>query len=472
MWTRRFQGKKQMMLSRRSFSSGMLASSAFAILSGPARAMARESYRNEARGYGPLLRDPNGVLDLPAGFSYRVISFAGQRMDDGLLVPDNADGMGCFGLGGSKVALVRNHELKPDDRAGSPTGGLAALEPLLAGKPAFGRDAEGRILPGGTTTILYDLATGRTERQHLSLAGTAVNCAGGVTPWGSWLTCEETVLGKRDGLTQDHGWVFDVPAAASRAVTPVPLVGLGRFRHEAAAIDPRTGIAYLTEDRDDSLFYRFLPAQKKDLTKGGRLQALGLRNFPEGADTRNWVAPVFTEGAWEDARWIDLDGVDNPYDDLRLRGHAKGAAIFARGEGIHFGDHELYFTCTSGGAKRIGQVMRYVPGPQEGEPGESRSPGRLQLFVESAASELLDYGDNLTIAPWGHVIVCEDRAGNPMENYLRGITPEGKLYTIARHPGATELAGACFSPDGSTLFLNLYSPGRTMAITGPWRRFG
>ena len=178
------------------------------------------------------------------------------------------------------------------------------------------------------------------------------------------------------------------------------------------------------------------------------------------------------EGGWEDVLWIDVDGTDNLDDDLRLRGHAKGGAMFARGEGIHFGENELYFTCTSGGAKKIGQIMRYVPSAEEGQPGEASSPGRLQLFVESSASDLLDYGDNLTIAPWGHLIVCEDRGGDPTENYLRGVTPEGKLYTIGRHPGETELAGACFSPDGSTLFLNLYSPGRTLAITGPWQSFG
>jgi hypothetical protein len=459
------------MIDRRSFTGAMLASLAFGGVARRASAAVQSGYRSEVEGYGRLIEDPRRVLDLPPGFSSRIISHAGETMSDGFLVPDKADGMACFGLGAGKVALVRNHELKPEDWLRGPTGGMAFLEDRLRRLPAFGTDAEGRTLPGGTTTIVYDLASGRTERQYLSLAGTAVNCAGGPTPRGSWLSCEETVLRKGEGVVRDHGWVFEVPAAASGLADPVPLTGMGRFRHEAAAIDPRTGIVYLTEDRDESLFYRFLPASPAELAKGGRLQALGFADSPEGADSRNWNGRRLAVGQWERARWIDVDGADNPRDDLRLRGHRAGAAIFARGEGIHVGNAELYFCCTSGGAAKIGQVMRYAPSRFEGQAGEAAEPGKLQLFVESADSALLDYGDNLTVAPWGHLIVCEDRTGGPTENYLRGITPGGQVYTLARHPGETELAGACFSPDGHTLFLNLYAPARTLAITGPWHRF-
>lgn len=458
-----------MKIDRRQFSAGLMATLAFGGLPGCAATAGRGAYRSEVPGYGPLLHDPKGLFDLPSGFSYRVISSAGERMSDGFFVPDHADGMGCFALAGGRIALVRNHELKPEHRSKGPAGGVAALEERLRGLPAYGRDAEGRPLPGGTTTLVLDAAGGHVERQFLSLSGTAVNCAGGPTPWRSWLSCEESVLSRADGLERDHGWVFEVPAAGSGLAEPVPITAMGRFRHEAAAVDPRTGIVYLTEDRDDGLFYRFLPADRRRLTQGGRLQALALARDTAGADTRNWTGTGFTPGSWEDARWIDVDDTDSPADDLRARGHAKGAAIFARGEGVHFGAGELYFTCTSGGAKKLGQVMRYVPGSREGTPAEASQPGRLQLFVESTSSDLLDYGDNLTVAPWGHLIVCEDRTNDPTENYLRGVTPEGRLYTIGRHPGQTELAGPCFSPDGKTLFLNLYSPTRTLAITGPWK---
>jgi hypothetical protein len=242
-------------------------------------------------------------------------------------------------------------------------------------------------------------------------------------------------------------------------------MGLGRFRHEAAAVDPRTGIVYLTEDRQDSLFYRFLPKRRGALAAGGSLQALALVDGP--ADTRNWSGLAFPVRAKHRVRWIDLEGTDSPEDDLRSRGAAAGAAIFARGEGIHRGRGEFYFTCTSGGAAKIGQIMRYVPSPAEGGPGEARDPATLENFVESRDSAVLDYSDNLTVAPWGHLIVCEDRSGNA-RNYLRGVSPEGRVYTIARLLADTELAGACFSPDAKTLFLNVYRPGRTLAITGPW----
>ncbi|MFN3388108.1 MAG: alkaline phosphatase PhoX [Allosphingosinicella sp.] len=456
------------MLDRRQFSGALLAGLAFSGLAGCAGAAGASGYRNQAAGYGPLVRDPAGVFDLPQGFSYRILSATGDRMSDGFFVPDRADGMGCFGLPDGRIALVRNHELKPHHHATGPTGGRPELEERLRAVAGYSRDEEGRTLPGGTTTIVLDAAAARVERQYLSLAGTAVNCAGGPTPWGSWLSCEETVLTRADGLSRDHGWVFEVPAAGGVAA-PVPLTAMGRFKHEAAAVDPRTGIVYLTEDQEDGLFYRFLPERKGALARGGRLQALAW--VRGGADSRNWDGIGFVPGSWADVRWVDLENVESPEDDLRHRGHAKGGALFARGEGIHRGDGEFFFCCTSGGAAKIGQVMRYVPSPREGTPDEAAEPGRLQLFVESTSSAVLEYGDNLTVAPWGHLIVCEDRGGVPQANYLRGITPDGRLYTLGRHPGSTELAGACFSPDGKTLFLNLYSPGRTLAITGPWASF-
>jgi secreted PhoX family phosphatase len=383
-------------------------------------------------------------------------------------VPDNFDGMGAIPLDAHRTALVRNHELKLEtDRARSATRGIAALDARLAGLPHFGKDNDGRVLPGGTTTLVYDSRTGRRVMQHLSLAGTLVNCAGGVTPWGTWLSCEETVL--RPGeVARDHGWVFEVPARGAGLVEPVALTAMGRFRHEAAAVDPRTGIVYLTEDKDDSLFYRFLPEAPGRLAHGGRLQALVLRGV---TDSRNWSGRAMAQGDWAAAEWIDMDGVDSPSDDLRVRGHARGGTLFARGEGIHRGDGEFFFTCTSGGEMRFGQIMRYVPSRFEGQSGERREPGRLQLFVESADDTVLDYGDNLVVSPQGHLVVCEDRTDDEV-NHLRGVTPEGRIYTIARHAGSSsELAGVCFSGDGATMFVNIYSPGQTLAVTGPWGRF-
>lgn len=452
------------MLDRRQFTAA-LASTAFAGLLGACNATRHGMARAPARAYGELEVDPKGFLDLPKGFSYRVISSFGDRMDDGLVVPDRADGMGCFAMDGTRVALVRNHELQVTHSA---TGAFGVGG--HRGQATYDRNLSGAPLPGGTTTVVYDLKTGRVERQHLSLVGTIRNCAGGTTPWGSWLTCEEDVTRAGDGVVRDHGWVFEVPSRAPGLVAPVPLTAMGRFNHEAAAVDPRTGIVYLTEDRDDGLLYRFLPDVRGDLARGGRLQAAALAE-PGIVDSRNWRGVQFERGGSRATRWIDLDGVESPEDDLRKRGHTRGALLFARGEGIHFGRGEFYFCCTSGGAAKLGQVMRYKPSRFEGQPAEKTEPGRLQNFVESTDAALLNFGDNLTVAPNGHLIVCEDQYTDVVDNHLRGVTPTGELYTFARLRVQTELAGACFSPDGSTLFLNAYSLSRTLAITGPWGSF-
>lgn len=460
-------------VSRRAFLGASAASLAFAGYARAQEEMSEDTYRNEVEGYGPLQEDPYRIFDLPAGFSYRIISQGGETMDDGLLVPDKFDGMGSFGLGPDRVILVRNHELKVTDRNFGPLGLGRRLTGLDKTK-AYDLDDDGFALPGGTTTLVYNLKTGRTEKQHLSLTGTTVNCAGGVTPWGSWLSCEEVTTQAGFNVGKDHGYVFEVPSRAKGLVQAVPLKALGRFKHEAACVDPRTGIVYLTEDKDDSLLYRLITAAPGELLKGGRLQALGFVEEPEGCDTRNWEgATGMAPGSWRKARWIDLDDVEAPDDDLRLRGAQGGAAIFARGEGIFWGNNELYFTCTSGGAGGAGQIMRYVPSAREGHPDEKDAPGRVQLFVESADRNVLDYADNITIAPWGHIIACEDRYSDVERNHLKGITPEGKVYTIGRNVfrGNAELAGVCFSPDGSTMFLNIYQPGITLAITGPWSSF-
>lgn len=404
-------------------------------------------------GYGPLRSDPAGLIDLPAGFSYRVVSRFGDAMSDGRFVPDRADGMGCFALPGGRHALVRNHELSPKSIADGALRGSAG--DLLA----YDRLPDGRALPGGTTTIVIDDANGRVVTQHLSLAGTIRNCAGGITPWGSWLTCEEDVTRAGNGVSQDHGWVFEIPAAARGLVDPQPLRAMGRFNHEAAAVDPRSGIVYLTEDRDDGLLYRFLPERPGKLVAGGRLQALALLD-PAHTDSRNWTGADVAEGAWLPVRWIDLNGTDAPDDDLRLRGNQAGALRFARGEGIHWGDGDLFFCCTSGGAAKLGQIMRLRP---------DTSGDRLQLFVESQGKAMLDFGDNLTVAPTGHLVVCEDQYTEVVANRLIGVTPTGATYVLGALKTQTELAGACFSPDGRTLYVNAYSPAKTLAITGPWR---
>lgn len=454
-----------MQLSRRHFNFG-LGSLAFAGLSTYAYGQIPPAGRSEVTGYGPLIRDPNSLLDLPKGFSYRVISRYGNVMDDGFVVPNAGDGMGAFAAGRGKVALVRNHELSPRDLRFGPFPSKVGADFLTYDRI---KDKDAMPLPGGTTTLIYDLKSGRTEAEWLSLSGTIRNCAGGITPWGSWLTCEENVTRAGDGVGQDHGYIFEVPSAHKGLVTPVPLKAMGRFNHEAACVDPRTGIVYLTEDRDDSLLYRFIPNAKGDLARGGRLEALALGKAGI-ADSRNWTETAVKRATQYRANWIPLDDPESPNDDLRKRGAAKGATLFARGEGIWWGKGEFYFTCTDGGAKKLGQIFRYVPAAKEGFAGESDAPGMLDLFYESSDAAAYNYGDNLCVMPNGHLMVCEDQYTDIVDNHLRGITPGGKAYMFARSRVQTEFAGACFSPDGSTMFVNFYAPTMTLAIKGPWGR--
>ncbi len=407
---------------------------------------------SRAVGYGPLAPDPQGVLDLPSGFSYRVISSLGDAMSDGATVPDKADGMGCFDLGDGRLALVRNHELVPRDSSGG------------AFELGFGAK-DGVLVPGGTTHVVLDQKSLEVTDQFRSLGGTIRNCSGGITPWGSWLTCEESPTGPGqkygEGLNKNHGWVFEVPATATGLVDPKPLVAMGRFNHEAACVDPATGFVYLTEDRDDSVLYRFIPKVPSELSQGGRLQAMKVEGIP---DLRNWTGRSMAVGAAGKITWVDLDAVEAPKDDLRYQAATKGASLVARGEGIHMGEGEAFVCATSGGARKLGQIFRVALSPD----GES---DRVELFFESVSKHQFDYGDNVVVAPNGHLIVCEDQYTEVVDNHLRGIAPDGNAYPLARLRLQTELAGACFSPDGQTMFVNVYAPTKTLAITGPWDSF-
>lgn len=449
------------MINRRQFNQGLIAIA----LSGLATHLKAGSLSANTGGAlrKALVPDPKGILDLPEGFSYQVISKLGDLMDDQLTVPDRADGMDCFAIDDERVALVRNHELSPSKAA--LTGSVALNN--SAPSPSYDSDISGNPLPGGTSNIVYNLKSGQTEFQCMSLIGTIRNCSGGSTPWGSWLTCEENVAKASDKLKKDHGYVFEVPSQARSLVDPIPLKAMGRFNHEAACVDPKTGIVYLTEDRSDSLFYRFIPNQNKNLHAGGKLQALVVSNQPQ-FDTRNWASADMQLEQNYQCEWVDLTNVESPDDDLRQRGYAQGAALFARGEGIYFAEDEMFFCCTSGGKQKLGQIMRYSPTPLKALQSPKDQTGTLSLFVESPDKATFNYGDNLTVAPNGHLIVCEDQYSDVVNNHLKGVTPEGKIYDFAAVRWQTEPAGACFSPDGSVMFVNLYSPTATLAIKGPW----
>ena len=441
------------MMDRRKFlkltaSTGM---SGFAALQGVSCAAVSHLIADESHGgYGPLER-AGPDFKLPAGFQYKKFGITDSLMSDGNPTPSAHDGMAAFPMPNGNIRLIRNHEV----------GGRPVLAPVVP--PVYDLSTG-----GGTVSLEIDPNTREVVRDFVSLSGTAVNCAGCATPWGSWLTCEEIVVGPMRGVGRAHGYVFEVPASAEEPVEPVPLKAMGRFVHEAAAVDPTTGIVYLTEDQWRAGFYRFLPerpyrnGEPADLTAGGELQMLAVVGQPRlDADRRQEVGRPLP------VRWVTILDPDpkDAVEDIGAvfgQGWLQGGARFSRIEGCFYGDEGVYFSCTNGGALDLGQIWRYRPlSPDEGE---------VTLLFESPHQGVLDAPDNLCVSPRGMVLITED---GRFRNYVRALTPSGKIFDFAQNTAnRSEIAGPTFSPDGQTLFLNIQRPGATYAIWGPWERGG
>lgn len=373
------------------------------------------------------------MLDLPEGFAYRIIDRAGDRMSDGYRVPARPDGMGSFVGPSGEVILLRNHENGPGEFYAGPynDGDIPPPE-------AFTPDGM-----GGVSRLVLDGSTLELTSSNLVLIGTSRNCAGGISPWG-WLSCEED---PRPG----HGYVFLCPRDAERVAPARRIVPYGRFKHEAAAVQPTSAIAYLTEDQTDGSFYRFVPEQP-DKPFEGTLQALRIKG-----EARFELGDGLRVGDQLDAEWVDLDEPDPADDSLRYTAQEHGAAVLRRGEGIWSFDDRIYICSTSGGPIDRGQIFCY----REGSTG-----AQLELVAQSEHAGTLSNPDNITVAPWGDVFMCEDGRG---DNYLRVLTPTGEVSDFARNAkSGSELAGACFSPDAGTLFVNMQHDGLTIAISGPF----
>lgn len=409
--------------------------------------------KSDVKGaYGPLMpkaakNTGETLLELPEGFEYTVFGRTGSLMQDGRPTPGAHDGMAAFKVG-DEVRLVRNHEVRTR-RAGNP---VAIATPSY--NPLSG---------GGTTTLVVDPKTRELKNSWVSIAGTNTNCAGGPTPWGSWITCEETTLGANVGFPVGHGYCFEVPADANGPVTPQPIKGMGRFVHEAVAIDPDTGIVYLTEDQGTSGFYRYIPNKPGKLLEGGKLQMLAIKDLPN-YDTRREQEV----GEQLDAVWVDITNPDPANADVvplavANQGFAQGAAIFSRLEGAWYGDKSIFFNATSGGDAELGQIWQYEP--------RKGKDGKLTLIFESPSGAVLDSPDNITVSPRGGLVICED---GDEDQYLRGLNEKGEIFDFAKNivPNFTdrEFAGACYSPDSDTLFVNIQTPGITFAIWGPWEK--
>ena len=461
--------------------------------------------RISSEPYGPLRRvaDQRGVevLALPPGFRYVTFSHTGSTMSDGNPTPLALDGMGAFAgrrfHGRRKdhlVRLVRNSE---DRNPAGTVGGVLGDRSAAYDPTAF----------GGTTTLVYDEHRRELVQDFISLNGTTVNCAGGISYRRRfWLTGEETVGGpdSADPLAQfakRHGYLFQTPVRRGPNELEVgePIVAAGRFSHEAAAVDQWTGIVYETEDPGSGVgagFYRYLPDDPDNLAAEGTLEMLAIAGQPN-VDLREGR----TRGEALAVEWVKIDEPDpeltrvgDPRSTFN-QGSAKGGAKFNRLEGCWEDDGTIFFVSTSGGdikngdvnsdgyAEGFGQVWAYRPG---------RMGGTLTLVYESPSGAAMDSPDNITVTPRGGLIACEDDASSafvdthPLApgiedvNRLIGLTQAGETFELAVNVlNGSELAGACFSPSGRTLFFNVFGrarfdedpvEGMTCAVTGPWRR--
>ncbi|MGW0707221.1 alkaline phosphatase PhoX [Streptomyces sp. NPDC002643] len=455
------------------FASGATARNAFADSAADAHAgeSAPGALHGHVPGYGPLLPDPEGLLDLPKGFRYRVLSREGDPLRSGEgRVPSNHDGMAAFAVRANgdrrrhnaRVHLVRNHENRHNAAIPVPTVEGLTYDPM--GK-------------GGCTALTLD-ADGEVRSERVAIAGTAVNCAGGPTPWGTWLTCEETEdRAGTNGYTKDHGFIFEVDPSNPHRSGAVPLTAMGRFQHEAIAVDPARGIVYETEDAFETpfgLFYRFLPDKPKgglgSLRAGGRLQAMRVPRVPD-------LSPVQVPGTrFEHIEWVDVPDPLATHTPIRHQDFGpKGITHAQKLEGCYWGGRRVYFVSSfarsaeGSAADHFGQIWRYDP--------DDRSLTLVIVFGPDTDARLPgDSPDNICLAPTGGLMVCEDGNG---AQHVYGVTRKAEVYPMARNahtlgtpddPQWGEFAGVTFSPDGTTMYLNCYTPGTTFAVTGPWHR--
>jgi secreted PhoX family phosphatase len=256
---------------------------------------------------------------------------------------------------------------------------------------------------------------------------------------------------------------------------------MGRFVHEAIAVDPRSSIVYETEDvrrnasnpeaQPGSGFYRFIPTTPQRLADGGRLQVLAVRGNERMNLTTNQRVGVSLPVRWLDIADPDPAAAERDSSSVFREAHTRGAASFDRLEGCFWADDSCYFVSTNGGTARAGQVWRYVP---EGADG-----GSLSLVFESPSRAVLDAPDNICVSSRGGVIICEDGSA---EQYVRALNRTGEMIDLVLQPqiagesDPTEFAGSCYSPDGEILFFNVQGSttsygtrsGSTYALWGEW----
>ncbi len=447
-----------MMLSRRTFLSsstaalGALGSLSSVMTAANSKALSNKHDTKEPLlkgNFGELISDPHGILDLPREFQYRIISKENDTMTSGDLVPANNDDIGAISAGPGMTLLFRNHAMSTEDVA------LGKATPVTH---APGTVYDPELRAGGATTLLIN-----TERKlisdHVSISGTLRNCAGGLTPWRTWLTCEKST----ETMAKPHGYVFEVDPRSGSHLEPV--LGMGRFKHGAVSFD-HDGIAYLCEDDHDPFgcFYRFAPANlfggSGSLHGGGTLSALAV------AGLRSDLSVVKTPGIVLDVDWVNVPNA-NPKDGetpIREQVISLGATPIPEVQETWAGtDGSIWFVCRScevhhKNVSKGGHIWRYDPASQT-----------IELIGSFADDTPHDKPKSVTPGPHGFAIASTH---NQTERRIVGIAENGQLFPFGLNRLNNEdFSGATFSPDGKTLFVNLRgSPGLSFAIWGPWRK--
>jgi secreted PhoX family phosphatase len=419
---------------------------------------------NAARPWGPLVPDPAGMLDLPHGFRYVVLQRGGvDKLDDGRSIPGRLDGMTCLGLADGTWALLRNHELGGTHWASR--RGLLGTSKVVPWVPAdrpeasyFGGVSRVVVAPDALRRALAGESAKPVRSTTMALTGTDRNCAGGaidVPRYRGWLSGEESD-------EHDRGYVYFVPVEATSPGSARRIDAWGRFVHEAVAVTP-SGVVYLAEDDADGLLYRFVPRDPTDPFGPGSLEALSIAGLTHAHPA---AGPRLEQGFRSPVSWLPIP--DPAARSAPCRTQAA-ATKFARCEGLVWDGTHVWVAATSAGASGRGQLLRLTPGKED----------VLEVALDDPRQ--LSAPDNLAVAPWGGLLVCEDNYDSDdrvQAQHLRYVSRAGEVTSLARnpqgpaYPGASpgdEFAGACFSPDGTVLFVNLSGDvDTTFAITGPW----